>query len=402
MKKIMVIGAGEAQLNLIKEAKELEYFVVVCDMRSGTEAEKLCDAYYKVNYMDKEEVLQVALKEKIDGVISNSEPAMLTVAYVAEKLSLPGNSPGSIEILLSKSKFRELQKKTGAYAPECYVVSTEKELLEKASKMRYPIIMKPNQCSGTRGTTRLNAYDKTLLEQAFYDCAEFSRNHKVTVEEYVEMSCLRVNDADVFVLGNEFLWDGWLWEDRAIEAPMLPMTEIYPMAMPEVNKKEIRETVESLLKTAGIRHGEYNVETYYTPDGKLFVIEINPRQAGNYIPQLIEQHTGVNITRLLVSTSVNDMTYYEFLKSYKRQCNFVTLQVVFSKEEGVFEELFIDSEIQKYVKWISSCVKKGDKVKKGMNAAEALAFVDMQFDDYETQHKFTDDIEKYIYPILSK
>lgn len=400
MKKILILGAGEAQLNLIRAAKEFKYYVIVCDMRSGTEAEKLADKYYQLNYMDKEGVLRIAKEEGIDGVISNSEPAMISVAYVASAMGLPGNSVESVETLLSKSKFRDLQFKVGTYAPKHVIVTSAEEAVQKAKEMIFPIIIKPTQCSGTRGTTRLNGFDEMCIIESFNVCKGFSRNDCVTMEEFVEMSSLRVNDADVFVLNDEFIWDGWLWEDRSPDTPMLPMTEIYPMAMPEVVKNEIRETVERILKGAGVRHGEFNMESYYTPDGKLFVIEINPRQAGNYIPQLIEQHTGVNLTKLLVSTAVNDLSYYELLKTFKRSNNYVTLQVVFAKKEGILKQLYIDEAVSKYVKWIDQQVEVGSVIERGVNAGEAIAFVDMQFEDYNTQQMISRDIEKYIYALI--
>ena len=243
---------------------------------------------------------------------------------------------------------------------------------------------------------------RLFMRRAYDICRDFSRNDMVTAEEYVEMTSLRVNDADIFVIGDEILWDGWLWEDRSKDTPMLPMTEIYPMALPEPEKEKIRSAVERIIRGSGVLLGEYNVETYFATSGEVFVIEINPRQAGNYIPQLIKQHTGVDLTKLLVSTAVGDMRYYEELKTYERQCNYVTLQVVFGKEDGVFEKLYIAPEVRPYVKWIDQKAKPGEKVVRGINAAEAVAFVDMQFDDYETQHKYTDEIEKYIYPIIKK
>ncbi len=400
MKKILILGAGEVQLHLIRAAREFGYYIIVCDMRSGTEAEKLADKYYQVNYVDKQKVLEIAKSEHIDGVISNSEPAMISVAYVATEMNLPGNTVESIEILLSKSKFRDLQFKIGAYAPKHAIVASLEEAIERIKEMTFPVIIKPTQCSGTRGTTKLNHFNEIDISNSFEICKNFSRNNTVTIEEFIEMSCLRVNDADVFVLGDEFIWDGWLWEDRSPDTPMLPMTEIYPMAMPNVVKEEIRNTVEKILKGAGVRHGEFNMESYYTPDGKLFVIEINPRQAGNYIPQLIEQHTGVSLTKLLVSTAVNDMSYYEQLKTFNRENNYVTLQVVFAKEEGVFSELYIDPKISKYVKWVDQTVQSGSVIERGINAGEAIAFVDLQFDDYDTQQAVTRDIEKYVYAIM--
>lgn len=401
-KKILILGVGDAQLNLIKAAMEFGYYIVVCDLRDDREGSKLADRFYKVDYMDREAILEIAKKEKVDGVISNSEPAMLNVAYLSEQLGLPGNSMESIEVLLSKHKFRDLQRKVGVYAPEHHVVSSLEELFRKAKGMQYPIIIKPTESSGTRGTTKLSSFDETNIRLAYETCREFSRNNKVTAEEYVEMQSLTVNDADIFVLGDEIIWDGWLWENRSAQAPMLPMTEVFPMALPEQKKKDIQDTVNKLIKESGVRHGEYNVETYEAPNGETFVIEINPRQAGNYIPQLIEEHTGVSLTKLLVSTAVDDMSYYEYLKTFERENNYITLQVVFSEEEGIFDQLHISPEIEKYVKWCEMSVKKGDKVVRGCNAAEALAFVDMQFESYEEQHYFTDKIEEFIYPILKK
>ncbi len=400
MKKILVLGGAEAQVQLIKTAKELGYYVVLCDFTTTNPGIPLVDKHYQVNTLDREAVLEVAIKEKVDGVISNSEPAMLNVAYISQHLGLVGNSVESVENLLSKNKFRKLQKKAGVYAPECSIVSSVEELLEAVRNMKLPVIIKPTESSGSRGTKRIDEFDEAALCEAFKVCCEFSRNNLVSVEEYVEMKCLRVNDADIFVLGDEIIWDGWLWEDRSPDTPMLPMTEIFPMALPEEKKIKIRDTVEKIIRKSGVKHGEYNVETYFTDNDEVFVIEINPRQAGNYIPKLIEQHTGVDLTKLLVSTAVGDMKYYEYLKTYERQNNFVTLQVVFAKNEGIFEKLYISPELEKYVRWIERKIQPGDHVEQGVNAAEAVAFVDMQFDDYETQHKFTDDIEKYIYPLV--
>lgn len=396
-KKILIVGAGEAQLNLIHEAKELGYEIVGCDMRSDTEAEKLSNKFYHINYMDKDMVLKVAREENIDGIISNSEPAMITVNYVATELGLPGNTVGSTEILLSKSKFRDLQKKVGVFSPAHIIVDTENDAVEKAKALKFPIIIKPVQSSGSRGTTRINDFDEDVIKASFKRCKDFSRNDQVAIEEYVPMNGVRVNDADVFVIGDEFFWDGWLWEDRSLEMPMLPMCEIYPMAMPDVNKKEIISTVEKILRGAGIKFGEYNMESYYSPDGNLFVVEINPRQAGNEIPALICQHTGVNLTKLLVSTCVHDMSYYNELKSFKRLNNYVTEQVVFPHKNGKFKGVFIDERIKPYVKKIDYELNPGEHVVNSCNAADAVAFVNMQFNDYEVQHYFTDQIERFIY-----
>ena len=103
-------------------------------------------------------MIKVAIEEKIDGVISNSEPAMLNVSYIAEKLQLRGNSVSGLEILLSKERFRSLQEKTGVYAPKHIKVGNETEFLNIAANMQCPFVVKPVASSGSRGTTKVLSY----------------------------------------------------------------------------------------------------------------------------------------------------------------------------------------------------------------------------------------------------
>lgn len=95
----------------------------------------------------------------------------------------------------------------------------------------------------------------------------------------------------------------------------------------------------------------------------------------------MEQHIGVSLTKLLVSTAADDISYYEHLKLLERQDNYVTLQAVFSKGSDIFDRLYIyiALEIEKYVIWTELVVKEGDHVAKGINVTDAVTFIDMQF-----------------------
>ena len=130
---------------------------------------------------------------------------MLNVAWLSEQLHLPGNPEESIDILLSKSRFRDLQRKAGVYAPEHFVSDSADEIVAFAKTMRYPVIVKPSESSGTRGTTRIDAFDESAIRKAFAECQEWSRENQVAIEEYVVMSSLRVNDIELFVQDGEIL-----------------------------------------------------------------------------------------------------------------------------------------------------------------------------------------------------
>lgn len=401
-KRIMILGVGEAQLNLIAESKKLGYYIVVCDMRAESEGAKLADSFYAVNYMDRDAILDAAKKEHIDGVISNSEAAMLNVAWLSEQLGLPGNPEESIDILLSKTKFRDLQESVGVYAPKHEIVDSSVRLFEAIKKIGYPLVIKPVLCSGTRGTTVINTPDDSAAEEAFRVCADFSRNGLVSVEEYVRMDSLVAYDAEIFVYGNKILWDGFYGSYRTADAPMLPMMESLPPHLTESQVDAIKCSIAKLIHAAGIRLGEYNAETYFTTNGEVFVIEINPRQGGNHIPDLVHEHSGISFTQLLCSTAVGETKYIEETIMKPRENHYVTMYVVFSMVDGIYRGLEISDEIQPYIQWHENSASIGQLVHRKMNAGDAVAFVNLQFDSYETQHRFTDDIEKYIRAVVTE
>ena len=82
--KILILGASNDQIKLIKMAKQLGYYVVDCDFTLTNPGLPFVDKHYQINYLDKDKVLKIAISEQVDGIISNSEQAMPIVAYVSE------------------------------------------------------------------------------------------------------------------------------------------------------------------------------------------------------------------------------------------------------------------------------------------------------------------------------
>ena len=400
MKKILILGGAEAQVPIIQAAKKEGYYVVLCDWTTTNPGIKYADKHYQVSTLDRDAVIRVAIEEKIDGVISNSEPAMLNVAYIAKELHLRGNSVSGLEILLSKDKFRSLQEKVGVYAPKHYKPENEKEFLKVAENMLCPFVVKPAANSGSRGTTKVLSYDVKELKKIFRSNIEYSRDNCCVIEEYVDMSSLTVIEGDLFVLNKEILWDGLFFNTRSSKIPKLPMTYSIPFRTDSSKLIEIKSTLRKLLEAAEFTFGELNVEMYFTKDHRLFVIEINPRQGGAGIPAFIFRHCGIDMYRLLVTTAVNDDRYYNALKKYDRECHYISRHSVFAHSPGVYKGISCSPIIQKYVYNIEERKSCGEKVKACSNGTDVLAFVDLEFDSYELQHYYCENLEKYIRPII--
>ena len=401
MKKILILGANEKQVQLIRAAKEEGYRVVVCDYTDDHPGIALADKHYQVSYLDREAVLSIARSEQVDGVIGNNDPAMPMVACIAGELGLVGNPPQSIERLVSKSAFRRLQERAGLYCPRHVELEDSGNLEEAVKDFTYPIIVKPSVCAATQGTTKIYGSEMEKLPGAFEVCRQFSRDGKVTIEEYVEMPSLDVIEGDIFVLGDQILWNGLFTTRRSPMAPMIPMTYIFPAILDARELSAIQKSITLLFREAGIRHGEYNVEMYFTTKGELFVIEVNPRQGGHMIPQWILRHTGIDFTRLLVTTAVGDTGYAETVKDSKPLDNYLTHHVVFSDRTGVLERIELDPLISNYVTDIVYHRQCGEKVSRRVNGTDYIAYVTMEFPDRATQLACSGDrIEELIVPFV--
>lgn len=400
-KKLLILGGSPYQLRLVEAAKNAGIYTVVCNWKEDCAARTACDKFYVQNYMDKEQTLAIAKLEAVDGVISNSEAAMPIVAYIAESLGLPGNSVKGIEQLTSKTKFRELQRECGVYAPRNFECNTWEEYQEHIDELTFPIIIKPCESSGTRGTTRIDDKENTDRQRmAFEECQHFSVNDRVSVEEFVEMTLLTVIDGDVFVCDGEYLWNGFFTCYRSQQATMLPMMESFPIIISEQDFDVVKDHIRRLFDHAGIKHGQYNAEMYFTKTGELFVIEINARQGGVNIPHLIELHSGLDFDRLLVTTAVGDKAYFEDALHAKNEIRYITQFLVFSRKNGVLNHVEIHPEVKPFLIERTDLKDSGDNVVIGANAGDSISRLVFDFGDLDTQQHYVNNIEDYIKAIV--
>ena len=344
---IMVISSSldGRLIKAVESARELGYKTVACVREEDDVSIVEADRCYAVNGEDTEKLLEIARIEDIDGVLGLWDKSVLSAAIIARELGLPGNSPECVSRLLGKGSFRQLQKEAGVFCPEFFLTDTGEDLEEKCAGLHFPIIMKPDQCSSSFGQTVF--YDMKELAPAFENAAAHSANGVVCVEEFIEQeNPLQVLEADIFLVGDDIIWDGMHWNDRFPEAPLRPITDIFPAILDSRQEAEFRSAIRAMLSAAGARIGEFNVEGFFTKAGKYFIIEMNPRPAGYYSQQDIKMFCGVDLTRLLVTTAAGDMSYYEELKHFQRQRRNIIMYPIFSFRSGIFDHVHFDPTIK--------------------------------------------------------
>ncbi|MBP3270611.1 MAG: GNAT family N-acetyltransferase [Ruminococcus sp.] len=404
MKTLMILSTvpDERLETVLHEAKHLGYRTLFCGEDHYTTDEVPADRVVTVCWSNTRQLIDIAEEEKIDGVVGLCDPAVIPAAEIAQALGLMGNSPLSVKQLLSRTSFREVQEKAGVFCPRHAVISSSHEMRQICESFGSPVIVKPMLSSSSHGMTVLNSMSDA--KDAFDEAAAVSRNGSVCVEQFIGNDTLRVIENDIFVMEDEILWDGIRYCYRLPEAPLRPVYDVYPVCMSKQEEEEYRHSVSAVLKQADIRFGEFNVEGFFTSEGRFFIVEINPRPGGHYTPQTVQMYTGMNLTKLLITAATGDHSYYDELKAAHRERKFKYLldHSVFSKTDGVLDHIHIDPSLKEKLRSIRYLhgQKEGDRVRNIVDAVRPIAITVFAFDEKETLERVRKNITKLVYPVL--
>ena len=150
---ILIFGAGRLQIPIIKKAHEEGYYTIVVTLDPNEPACKFADEIVKDDFCNESRMLEVAKQYKVIGVLTDqTDIPVRTMAYVSEKLGLPGNSYETACIFTDKFLMRERCKELGietlAYKL-CYSVQDAIDFF-KHSQFK-EVILKPIGNQGSKG-----------------------------------------------------------------------------------------------------------------------------------------------------------------------------------------------------------------------------------------------------------
>ena len=396
MKKILLLGGSAQQVVAIETAKRLGYYTVLCDFLTDNPGQYEADKFYLVSTTDKDAVLKVAQKEQVSGVLAYaSDPAAPTAAYVAEKMGLPGSPYESVEILCNKDKFRAFLKEHDFCTPEARGYTDINEALQdiKDDFFRYPIIVKPVDSSGSKGVSRINFLEqaKELLEYAM----SYSRGHRIIVEEFVEKYGYQIAGDGLSVEGKLvfrcFANDHF---DTRCKNPFVPVAASFPYNMPDDVQNKIHETIQRLLTLLEMRTSTYNFDMRIDKDYNVYLMEVAPRDGGNYIPQAIRYATGVDLVECSVKAAMGEKIA---IPNQIDPSGYWAYYAVHSLKDGILKQVIIDPKVEKKnVVENHLIVHSGDEIHSFIGANSTLGILVMKFDSLTQMLKMIENADEWI------
>ena len=397
MKTLLLLGGSAQQVIAIDTARRMGLRTILCDYLPDNPGQFHADRFYLTSTTDMGGVLEVARKEAIDGVMAYaSDPAAPTAAYVAEKLGLPTNPYASVDILCNKDKFRNFLSTHGFCTPKALsyidLEAAIKDLEEGIFK--FPVIVKPVDSSGSKGISQIDRSDCNL-DSKLANAMSFSRKKQIIIEEFVEKFGYQI-------AGDGLSIDGKLvyryfandhFNSKGVN-PFVPIAASFPYNMPAAVHDKVHAEIQRLLSLLGMKTCTYNFDIRIDRDYNVYLMEIAPRDGGNYIPQVMQYATGVNLVELSVKAAMGEHIDAKSLGHSPK--GFYSYYAVHSMKNGVLKNIVISEEGQRHILENHIIVKPGDNVRAFTGANTALGCFVMSFDNLEQMLHMMDHSEEWI------
>ncbi|MDG5799295.1 carbamoyl-phosphate synthase large subunit [Marinilabiliaceae bacterium ANBcel2] len=287
-KKIMVLGGGP---NRIGQGIEFDYccvhaafsiresgaesIMVNCNPETvSTDYDTAGKLYFEP--LTVEDVLSIYNKEKPDGVICQfGGQTPLNIARELEEngVKIIGTSPETIDMAEDRDQFRMIMEKLNIPMPPAGMAFTEEEAVKIASRIGYPLMVRPSYVLGGRGMKIVS--DEEMLRQYVKAASvEVSPDRPLLIDKFLNDAIEAEADAiadgtDAFVpaVMQHIEYAGVHSGDSACVIPPVKISDEQIKTIEDYTRRIAME-----MKVVGLMNIQYAIF-----EGEVYILEANPR-----------------------------------------------------------------------------------------------------------------------------
>lgn len=353
MKKILVLGTGYPQNDLILACKNKRLEVHACSYIHGGIGEENADYFELIDIKDVNAVYEYAKRNSIDFIYSvGSDIAMPTVADVANRLGLPCFITLEMaETCNHKGSLREKMKLLPQWSVRSQIMTKKEEEVN----ISYPFIIKPSDSQGQRGVMLIR--NREEYEMNFNNVMAYSSEKKVIIEEYVSGKEISVN---VFLHDGKMVFseisDRITWKDY--EGGIIHKHRVPPRYATKKDKEDIAELIDDVIGLLKIKNGPVYFQIMLSNNGPK-LIEVTPRLDGCHMWRLLEKYTGISLLKNTIDLLVDGEINTEVICPVNERKEYIT-EFICAQPNTTFKadiEAYSDAE---FIEWY---YKDGDIVR---------------------------------------
>jgi biotin carboxylase len=302
---IFILGAGVMQLPAIQIAKDLGWTVAAADANAAAVGADRVDRFIHVDLKDLAG-LEAAARELrasigLDGVFTAGTDFSASVAWVAERLGLPGIPYQTALRATNKLAMRAALAAAGVPSPRFVEAAAGSDAVAAARGLGFPLVVKPADSMGARGCRSVR--DAAQLERAVADALPYSRSGKVIIEAYVDGPEFSI---DAIVVDGDIRIRGLADRHIAFAPYFVEIGHTMPTAYPPEVAEEVLRVFKAGVRAIGISSGAAKGDIKYSPGlGTAVVGEIAARLSGGYMSGWTYPYaSGIEVTREAIEAAV--------------------------------------------------------------------------------------------------
>ena len=328
--KALVLAGGLPQIVLINQLKERNVTTVLADGNANPIARPYADIFYQVNIFDVEAIKDIAVREKVDFLITCcADQVLLVVAQVSEMLGLPCYIDyKTAQRVSDKREMKRIFWENNI--PTSRYVQLKELDMDAIKHLRYPLVIKPVDAYSSRGVRKV--WNAEELSVAFREAAEISRASGVIVEDFCEgdeisvdvyvedgkahLLCVtnseKINDADRFII----------FRGR------------YPAATTPAIMERIQTVAQQIADAFGLVDSPMLIQMINNGQD-VSVLEFCARTGGNMKYLLIKYSCGFDVIKAVIDLTMGEKPT---VKLEPAKNNYVVNDFIYCKP-GVFDHL---------------------------------------------------------------
>ena len=374
-KRLLVLGAGPAQLGLHRAARDRGLYVIACDRDPAAVGFEYADRRAVVSVEDESAVSQLARAEQVNGIIAPGiDWPVAIAARIAAHAGLPHPlDPDVAALAVLKHRQRKLLDDHGVPQPRWELTTGATDGLP------LPSVVKPVDRQGQKGLSVVG--ESVGLEEAIARAVQVSRTGLALVEELVPGPEVTVN---AFSVGGRFhpltVTDRLTAGEPAFG---VALAHAWPSA------HAVEDAVEAARRAAealGVTDGPTYTQIVLGPEGPR-VMELAARLGGGHDAELCHAALGIDLNGLALAAALGEPVEIPEADPVGGACvRFLvppegTLEDVAGVEEALAVEGVLDARVYRHPGWRFGPFRRGNDragfvLARGDSRDDALARAD--------------------------
>ena len=293
-KRLLILGGMRISCEIVRKAKAMGIYTLVADYNrlEDSPGKQIADEAVELSVIDIDAVVDYIKTNAIDGVFVGFNDMLLPYyAEICRRTGLPCyGTKDQFETLIAKDQYKALCRQFG--------VPTIPEYDINDKNIKYPVLVKPVDSSGSRGITI--CHNRQELEVAVKIGKQASKTGKILIERY--MDGREVTVFWTFQNGNYYLsalGNRHVKHNQGTDVIPLPVGYSFPSIYLPKYRAEVEENCKRMFHHLGIKDGMMFMQCKVEGD-TCYVYDLGYRLTGSLEYKILERVSGYNPLEMMI------------------------------------------------------------------------------------------------------